>query len=171
MCLVRKGCAGGTPTIPGCARSLVGNQRFPSRKASLLPIRGSSRTWPAPWLVPRHRRRPMPRRAVEDRLRQGVSVVEPDAPPRVNVLGVGVSAITMADALATIDRWIATRAPQYVCVTGVHGVMESPVDPSLRDIHNRAGLVTPDGICWCGSHGLSLIPLSEPTRLLSFSYA
>jgi N-acetylglucosaminyldiphosphoundecaprenol N-acetyl-beta-D-mannosaminyltransferase len=77
---------------------------------------------------------------------RGVSIVEPDAPQRVNVLGVGVSAITMADALATIDRWIATRAPQYVCVTGVHGVMESQVDPSLRDIHNQAGLVTPDGM-------------------------
>jgi N-acetylglucosaminyldiphosphoundecaprenol N-acetyl-beta-D-mannosaminyltransferase len=69
-----------------------------------------------------------------------------DTPQRVNVLGVGVSAITMADALATIDRWIAIGMPQYVCVTGVHGVMESQVDPSLRDIHNRAGLVTPDGM-------------------------
>ena len=78
--------------------------------------------------------------------RPGVPIVVTDAPQRVNVLGVGVSAITMADALATIDRWIATRVPQYVCVTGVHGVMESQVDPSLRDIHNRAGLVTPDGM-------------------------
>ena len=77
---------------------------------------------------------------------RGVSIVEPGTPPRVNVLGVGVSAITMADALATIDRWIATRAPQYVCVTGVHGVMESQVDPLLREIHNQAGLVTPDGM-------------------------
>ena len=67
-------------------------------------------------------------------------------PQRVNVLGVGVSAITMADALATMDRWIATGVRRYVCVTGVHGVMESQADPSLRDIHNRAGLVTPDGM-------------------------
>jgi len=79
-------------------------------------------------------------------LRPGVPIVVTDAPRRVNVLGVGVSAITMADALATIDQWIANRVPQYVCVTGVHGVMESQVDRSLRDIHNRAGLVTPDGM-------------------------
>jgi N-acetylglucosaminyldiphosphoundecaprenol N-acetyl-beta-D-mannosaminyltransferase len=65
---------------------------------------------------------------------------------RVNVLGVGVSAITMADALGLIELWIATRARRYVCVTGVHGVIESQRDPSLRDIHNRAGLVTPDGM-------------------------
>jgi N-acetylglucosaminyldiphosphoundecaprenol N-acetyl-beta-D-mannosaminyltransferase len=64
----------------------------------------------------------------------------------VNVLGIGVSAIAMADALAWIDRWIARRAKQYICVTGVHGVMESQLDPALRVIHNRAGLVTPDGM-------------------------
>jgi N-acetylglucosaminyldiphosphoundecaprenol N-acetyl-beta-D-mannosaminyltransferase len=31
--------------------------------------------------------------------------------------------------------------------------MESQADPSLRDIHNRAGLVTPMACRWCGSHG------------------
>jgi N-acetylglucosaminyldiphosphoundecaprenol N-acetyl-beta-D-mannosaminyltransferase len=68
------------------------------------------------------------------------------APDRVNVLGVGVSAITMTQALTVIDGWIATRAHHYVCVTGVHGVMESYRDAALRRIHNRAGLVTPDGM-------------------------
>ena len=95
--------------------------------------------------------------ALGNTVRRGVSILEPDTPQRVNVLGVGVSAITMADALAMIDRWIATRVRQYVCVTGVHGVMESQVDPSLREIHNRAGLVTPDGmplvwLSWLGGH-------------------
>jgi len=86
----------------------------------------------------------------DDRSRQvthrDVSALESDPPERVNVLGVGVSAINIADALALIDRWIATGAHRYVCVTGVHGVMESQRDPALRDIHNRAGLVTPDGM-------------------------
>jgi N-acetylglucosaminyldiphosphoundecaprenol N-acetyl-beta-D-mannosaminyltransferase len=66
--------------------------------------------------------------------------------PRTNVLGVGVSAIDMADALRAIEAWIANRTPRYVCVTGVHGVMESQRDPDLRRIHNQAGLVTPDGM-------------------------
>ncbi|AWK88562.1 WecB/TagA/CpsF family glycosyltransferase [Azospirillum thermophilum] len=66
--------------------------------------------------------------------------------PRVNVLGVGVSAINMGMALNTIEAWIADRSPHYVCVTGVHGVMESQRDPVLKDIHNGAGLVTPDGM-------------------------
>ncbi len=88
---------------------------------------------------------------------RGVSIVEPGTPPRVNVLGVGVSAITMADALATIDRWIATRAPQYVCVTGVHGVMESQQDAELKRIHNHSFLTTPDGMpmVWMGRRSTS----------------
>jgi N-acetylglucosaminyldiphosphoundecaprenol N-acetyl-beta-D-mannosaminyltransferase len=66
--------------------------------------------------------------------------------PRVDVLGVSVSAINMAQALDVIDDWITSDARRYVCVTGVHGVMESRRDPRLRDIHNHAGLVTPDGM-------------------------
>ena len=65
---------------------------------------------------------------------------------KVNVLGVGVSAINMTDAIRAIDRWIACRDARYVCVTGVHGVIESQRDPDLRRIHNAAGLVTPDGM-------------------------
>jgi len=71
---------------------------------------------------------------------------------RFNLLGVGVSAIDMAQALETIDRWIAAGEQHYVCITGVHGIMESQRDEALRRIHNRAGLVTPDGmpLVWLG---------------------
>ena len=65
---------------------------------------------------------------------------------RSNILGVGVSAINMPIALDTIGGWIAARERHYVCITGVHGVMESQRDPELRRIHNAAGLVTPDGM-------------------------
>lgn len=65
---------------------------------------------------------------------------------RANILGVGVSVINMATALEIIEGWIARRESHYVCVTGVHGVMESQRDESLRRIHNQAGLVTPDGM-------------------------
>jgi N-acetylglucosaminyldiphosphoundecaprenol N-acetyl-beta-D-mannosaminyltransferase len=66
--------------------------------------------------------------------------------PRVNVLGVGVSAINIPIALQTIDQWIRDRTPRYVCVTGVHGVIESQRNETIRRIHNRAGMVTPDGM-------------------------
>src|SRR5262245_45710056 len=65
---------------------------------------------------------------------------------RANILGVGVSAINMAMVLPAIESWIAQRESHYICVTGVHGVMESQRDAELRQIHNAAGLVTPDGM-------------------------
>jgi N-acetylglucosaminyldiphosphoundecaprenol N-acetyl-beta-D-mannosaminyltransferase len=63
-----------------------------------------------------------------------------------DVLGVNVSAIAMDDAIATLERWISEGRREYVCVTGVHGVMECRRDPLLRKIHNEAGMVTPDGV-------------------------
>jgi N-acetylglucosaminyldiphosphoundecaprenol N-acetyl-beta-D-mannosaminyltransferase len=71
---------------------------------------------------------------------------------RVDILGVHVSAIDPAMALAEIERWIEDREQHYVCVTGVHGVMESQRDPELRAIHNGSGLTTPDGmpLVWAG---------------------
>jgi N-acetylglucosaminyldiphosphoundecaprenol N-acetyl-beta-D-mannosaminyltransferase len=65
---------------------------------------------------------------------------------RVDILGVGVSALNIDDAVATIERWINERNRNYVCITGVHGVMESRRDERLRRIHNQAGMVTPDGM-------------------------
>ena len=70
----------------------------------------------------------------------------PRANSRFDVLGVPVSAIDMTQALTTIDGWVETRAQHYVCVTGVHGVMESQSDEELRTIHAKAGMVTPDGM-------------------------
>ena len=72
--------------------------------------------------------------------------------PRVDVLGVRISAINPQMALDEIERWIVTPEPHYVCVTGVHGVMESQRDRELREIHNGSGLTTPDGMpmVWAG---------------------
>lgn len=65
---------------------------------------------------------------------------------RTNVLGVGVSAINLSLALQVIEQWIEAQTPNYICVTGIHGIMESQSDAALRQIHNQAGLVTPDGM-------------------------
>lgn len=69
-----------------------------------------------------------------------------DPLPRARIMGVSVSAITMADALAAVEDWIARKAHNYVCITGVHGVIESQSDPKLMAIHERAGMATPDGM-------------------------
>ena len=52
----------------------------------------------------------------------------------------------MEGALGQIEGWITRREPHYVCVSGMHGVMECQQDQELRRIHNRAGLVTTDGM-------------------------
>lgn len=65
---------------------------------------------------------------------------------RVDILGVGVSPINLDDAIATIERWVGERSRKYVCIAGVHGIMESRRDQQLRRIHNEAGMVTPDGM-------------------------
>ena len=71
---------------------------------------------------------------------------------RVDVLGVGVSAIDMPAAVDRIEGWIRQGSRNYICVTGVHGVMESQRDAELRRIHNASGLTTPDGMpmVWAG---------------------
>lgn len=74
--------------------------------------------------------------------------------PRVDVLGVGVSIINQDIARTEIGAWIEHGETHYVCVTGVHGVMESQRDPALKDIHNASGLTTPDGmpLVWCARY-------------------
>ena len=75
-----------------------------------------------------------------------MSAAMPLRTDRGDVLGVNVSAIVIDDAIATIERWISEGRREYVCVTGVHGIMECRHDPKLRKIHNEAGMVTPDGV-------------------------
>jgi N-acetylglucosaminyldiphosphoundecaprenol N-acetyl-beta-D-mannosaminyltransferase len=65
---------------------------------------------------------------------------------RVNILGVHVSALTPENATTVLQAWIRDKQLGYVCITGVHGIMESFRDLELRHIHNQAGLVTPDGM-------------------------
>jgi N-acetylglucosaminyldiphosphoundecaprenol N-acetyl-beta-D-mannosaminyltransferase len=67
-------------------------------------------------------------------------------PERIDILGVGVSAINMDMAIETIDQWIAKRQNHYICCTDVHGIVRSQSDRRLREIQDKAGLVTPDGM-------------------------
>src|ERR1700732_365166 len=75
---------------------------------------------------------------------------------RVNILGVGVSAINLSQATALILDAVRQNRKCYVAVTGVHGVSEAQSDPGFRQILNAAFLNTPDGMpmIWVGRlHG------------------
>jgi N-acetylglucosaminyldiphosphoundecaprenol N-acetyl-beta-D-mannosaminyltransferase len=71
---------------------------------------------------------------------------------RVNVLGVGISVLNLPSALTAIAEAVRTRRKGYICVTGVHGVMEAQADENFRRILNGAFLCTPDGMpmVWLG---------------------
>ena len=69
-----------------------------------------------------------------------------------DVLGVKVSAINLKLAVELADQWVEARSPGYICVTGVHGVMEAQSDSEFRRILNHACINTPDGMpmSWIG---------------------
>lgn len=74
-----------------------------------------------------------------------------------DVLGVDLSAINMSGAIDLAERWIAsagisTSRSAYICMTGVHGVMEAQSDAHLRSVLNGAFINAPDGMpmSWVG---------------------
>jgi N-acetylglucosaminyldiphosphoundecaprenol N-acetyl-beta-D-mannosaminyltransferase len=67
-------------------------------------------------------------------------------PAWANVLGVRVSAVNLKSATERIEAAIAQGRKEYVCVRDAHGVIRCQKDAELRAIHNRAFLVTPDGM-------------------------
>jgi N-acetylglucosaminyldiphosphoundecaprenol N-acetyl-beta-D-mannosaminyltransferase len=67
-------------------------------------------------------------------------------PTRINIIGIGVSAINMDQTLETVSAWIAERKAEYIICRDVHGLILSQRDNELRRIHKEAGLVTPDGM-------------------------
>jgi len=73
--------------------------------------------------------------------------------PRCNVLGVHISAVGMEEAVRLADDHILQGKKGYVCVTGVHGVMEAQSDPGFRHILNTATVTVPDGMptVWVGA--------------------
>jgi len=71
---------------------------------------------------------------------------------RINILGVRISILNMSRAVRVLVDAVAGDARGYVCVTGVHGVIESRRDGRLRRIHNNSFLTVPDGmpLSWIG---------------------
>lgn len=71
---------------------------------------------------------------------------------KVNVLGVGISVLDQDRAREFLFDSLRHDRRGYVTVTGVHGVTEAQHDSALKDIFNRALLVTPDGMpmVWMG---------------------
>ena len=65
---------------------------------------------------------------------------------RVNVLGVGISALNLERAFSVMAEAVEQGRKGYISVTGVHGVTEAQDDPEFRRILNGSFLCTPDGM-------------------------
>jgi N-acetylglucosaminyldiphosphoundecaprenol N-acetyl-beta-D-mannosaminyltransferase len=71
-----------------------------------------------------------------------------------------VHAVQIPDVVAQVQRWIEGRSSaRFITFTGMHGVTEACRDLPLKEIHNAADLVVPDGmpLVWLGRrHGYPL---------------
>ena len=86
--------------------------------------------------------------------------MNPPRVPRYNVLGVGVSALTLAQARDLIVGARGAGGPAaYVCLCTVNGLAEARRDPDYRRIFNESWLTTPDGmpVVWMGPPGVERV--------------
>lgn len=72
--------------------------------------------------------------------------------PHANVLGVDVEATDMDRALTRIEHALGAREKGYVCMAGVHGIMEAQRDRGLQNAYADAAITLPDGMptVWVG---------------------
>lgn len=78
---------------------------------------------------------------------------------RYNVIGVGVSALTFAEARDLMVGVRGTLGRGYVCCGTAHGLVEAQRDEALRQVYNTSWLTTPDGmpLVWLGPKGVERV--------------
>ena len=69
-----------------------------------------------------------------------------------HVLGVAVDVVDMEGALEQVSTLLQSSRKGYVCVAGVHGVMEAQRDAQLMEVYSRSAMTIPDGmpLAWVG---------------------
>jgi N-acetylglucosaminyldiphosphoundecaprenol N-acetyl-beta-D-mannosaminyltransferase len=79
-----------------------------------------------------------------------MTAIDQDA--SANVLNIRVDAIDMPGALCHMRKMLLDESKSYVCVAGVHGVMEAGRRPALAKAYAQSALVIPDGmpLVWVG---------------------
>ncbi len=68
-----------------------------------------------------------------------------EAMNKINILGIGISRITVEESLKRIGQYIADGRNHYVLACNVHTVMMSQNDDSYRRINNEADIALADG--------------------------
>jgi N-acetylglucosaminyldiphosphoundecaprenol N-acetyl-beta-D-mannosaminyltransferase len=82
-------------------------------------------------------------------LQQGEAVFKQHC---ANILGVQIEALDMSGALARIGDALASGRKGYICMAGVHGVMEAQRNPAVRGAFTDSLMSLPDGTptVWVG---------------------
>ena len=88
---------------------------------------------------------------------------------QVEILGVNVNSLTMAQAVEAVQQFIAEKKVALVATANAEMLMRATQDEELKDILNQADLVVPDGAgtVWAAGH------LGEPMpeRVAGFDLA
>jgi N-acetylglucosaminyldiphosphoundecaprenol N-acetyl-beta-D-mannosaminyltransferase len=71
---------------------------------------------------------------------------DPAVPPPVDVWGLPLAPVTLAQTLDLIDRWVAERTPRYLVTANVHYAMLSTDDRRLAAVNRGAAIVLADGM-------------------------
>ncbi len=71
---------------------------------------------------------------------------------KINIFGVYVHAVNLKLASQFLEKCIELRQKTYVCVAPVSTIVDCQKDKKYRDVVNKAGMVTPDGmpVVWIG---------------------
>ncbi len=91
---------------------------------------------------------------------------------RANVLGVGVHSLNFQSAVELMEAAVIQKSRGYVCVTGVHGIIEAQHLSDFKRVLNRSFLNVPDGrptvwVGWAqGCKGMDLV--SGPILIQKF---
>lgn len=73
--------------------------------------------------------------------------------PTAKVLKLEIDATNMEDVLGRVTRALETSSNRYICVAGVHGVMEAQRSPTVAAVYAGALMTIPDGmpLVWVGA--------------------
>jgi len=73
---------------------------------------------------------------------------------RITVLGIALDLVTMSEAVAVLENFIAERQPRMVATANAEMVMLAQNDEVLAKILNQADLIVPDGagVVWAARH-------------------
>jgi N-acetylglucosaminyldiphosphoundecaprenol N-acetyl-beta-D-mannosaminyltransferase len=82
-----------------------------------------------------------------------VTQVRWQSPSHVDILGISVDRVTMDEAMAAVESFIATKEPHLVVTADASGIVIAQDDPEFKQLLLEADLVTPDssGILWASA--------------------